>query len=210
MALMGRMARTCTVIGIALAMSGVARADLITNFESAAWNGVDYTYQYLVTLSPGASINGAGGPVDLSTLVDFWYYVPGSATVLAPGVPADWAVSEQMVGINGIFQAPPDNPGLWNITFTYLGVPGIINPSPTDSLAVLRYTLRSSDPPAPFAATYYTATSTDLDPAGEPLGNTGLVIGPQSSVVPEPGLLSLLLGSGVGGSLLALRRRIRK
>jgi hypothetical protein len=202
---LARRAFGALVVATALAATnGSARADLTPLFDSAtAGTGAfagDTIFQYHVTLSTGSSDLGGSGPNDFVTLYDFAGYVPGSAAVVSSI--NTWTKSEQLLGLTQANVAPPDNPALLNVSFTYTTPTLIVGSGQT----VLTFTVASTFANVAGVFTPYSGSSTNVS-NGTVQGNVGFVQGPN---VPEPTTIALM---SVGGLMLLapyLRRKTRR
>jgi hypothetical protein len=113
------MKRLVTILVLALAMPTIASADIaVTLWAGPVLNGANFNWTYTATLKSGATLN----PGDFFTIYDiggFGPAVPIAGNVILPA--AGWTFSIQLVGTNGFGQAPADNVGIYNVTFTRTG-----------------------------------------------------------------------------------------
>ncbi len=181
-----------------------ARADLIPLFDgTSAGTGTyagDTVFHYHVSLSTGSSNLGGSGPNDYVTIYDFAGYVVGSASVVSST--GTWAISEQLTGLTPPLVAPPDNPSLLNISFTYT-TPTLITGT---GQTVLTFDLVSTVSQVAGVFTPYSGSSTNVT-NNTVQGNVGFVAGPNP--VPEPSAVALM---GLGCLAVAapyLRRKVR-
>ncbi|CAN5597477.1 hypothetical protein BH20VER1_BH20VER1_10080 [soil metagenome] len=89
------------------------------------------------------------------TIYDFAGFVPGSATQ-----PAGWLFSSSLIGVTPPTVLPNDDPGIFNLTWTYVGTTTLIGPdflgifsavSNTDQLTSANFTARATRSSGPFA-----------------------------------------------------------
>jgi hypothetical protein len=183
--------------------SSLVKADIIPLFNAATPVAGGCEFSYDVNIADGSRVNTG----DYFTIYDFNGLVSGSEFF-----PADWAVSEQLVGITPAGVDPSafsgDSAGVMNITFTYTGAATLFGPTTVGG-------------PAAFGATSATCFTTGLgtyasaahkNNPGHPDDNTaqnnaGFTVTP--AAIPESSSLMLLVPGLVPLSIL-LRRRARK
>lgn len=182
--------RNLTLAGLALAATTGAHADFIPELRGGAPVGNVYTYDIRLT-GDTTAVSGS-----FFTFYDFAGLVPGATTF--SGNP-NFTFSTQNTGITPAFQAPPDNPTLPNVTFTYNG-PNVAGPS--DPFVTVMLT--SSNPFSGVFTPFSGATRNTAN--GSPANNTTFVLGPNANV-PEPGSIALLIGGTVSGAVVLRRRK---
>jgi hypothetical protein len=200
--------------------TGQARAEILLTLSGGAptnnLNGT-FTYTYDVYLTGGYQLNQAGGggnTANLFTMYDIQGYVPGSATSSAAGF-SQSGVSEQLVGLTPITQAPVDDPNILNATFKYTSPTPTVNPIGNPDLLLGTVSFLSTDGVYANSAVMYSAAAQKYVPGspanGDLANDTSLVIGPVA-VMPIPGPPSIvMLGSGLpllGAAFLRWRRRL--
>ena len=195
--------RGCLVSAVicgAMMSGSIARADLIPVFDQIAPNGSGaFTCYYTVSIASASRLNTG----DYFTIYDYDSYISGSEVA-----PADWAISEQTLGITPAGQIVPDYLTMVNITFTYVGVASIFGPvNPIGGAGAFSVDSRGRD----MEFRPYTS-QTHKNNAGKPDDNTyqsnqGRVI---VATIPEASSLVLLLPGLVPlGLLLKGRSRLR-
>jgi len=201
------MLRRLRLLGFAALLTlgaGQARADFQLSLVGGAPTGsgpFTYTYQVFLTSNSALSLTGGGGnPASFFTIYDFNGYVPGSAAL---GTLTGFSISAQNVGFTPIFQSPPDNPGIVNITFTDVSNT-TSNSSLVSSVLLGTVSLQSTISLTQQAAFYSGASQNAVN--GNIANNTGSVAGPLA--VPEPASVAML---GIGlVAVLGLGSRRRK
>lgn len=184
---------------VALLFVPSAKADIIPLFEVAIPGVGVTTYTYSVFVSEGSRVNTG----DFFTIYDFNGYIAGSAFA-----PADWAISEQLVGITPAGQLVVDAAGTVNLTFTYTGALTIFGPAgPIGGVGAFG---ADSKFEVPNVGGQYASAAHKNNP-GKPDDNTfqsnqGFVVTPS---IPETSSLALLL-PGLVPLGIVLRRRARK
>lgn len=121
-----RMPLTAVLATAAVLAANVVRADIVPVFNATTVIVDGCQFSYNVVIPSGSKVKTG----DYFTIYDFHGYIAGSAFA-----PVDWDISIQGTGITpsgidpGAFSG--DDPGVENITFTYVGIPelvGEINP----------------------------------------------------------------------------------
>jgi hypothetical protein len=191
-----------------LAMApAAAQADLIPTLDSITGGPGAYTWNYEMQLTedqkikPGPQpsstpVSHTSGSGSFFTIFDFADYIDGTCAA-----PTGWACSVQNVGmtpnqVNPV--APPDNPSIVNLTFTYINGPEI--GGPLEFMGFSAQSLSNMITRTSFAGRGIKNTGAQ---AGTVVDNVGNVEGPVA--LPAPGSLGLL-GLALAG-LTAVRRR---
>lgn len=204
-------------IVVFLTISFLANATIIPSLMGGAptYNGADFNWSYIVTLTGGDKITVAGPdarPVTFyfMTIYDF-LLAPATtpAFVRDPGLPADasFSVSVQPIGRTPLAVAPADSLAIANITLTYNGSVNIGGGANTSDITLGVLTARSL---------YNQVVNGEFQTASQAIRHTfptnsteGNIDVSVTSVLlpsdaPEPGTM-FLFGSGLVG--LALLRR---
>ncbi len=185
-----------------LALAAVpAKANLLPFLSSMGpAAGGDTTFNYSVSLSDDERMDGAGsGNTAFFTIYDFAGYVAGSIVA-----PAGWTASAQLVGVTPIGVTVPDDPNVWNLTFTYVGTSTIIGTGQTFT----GFSAVSTDSIVNNSGFFSQQSTKNAGPA---TGGRDFGAGPESvpmSSVPEPSTM-LMLGAGlalVAAKLVARKR----
>jgi hypothetical protein len=160
-------------------------------------SGPNYTWDYEVGLLGNSSINAG----DFFTIFDFFGFTGAVVT------PANWSFSSANTGVcsgfvtqdQSAFCAAQDNPGVPNLTWTYVGVAPIVNVGFSTSLGHFIATSTSNTP----SDDGFVSRDNDLQLNHPDQGASGPTNVP--ATVPEPASL-LLLGSGLLGAARARAR----
>jgi len=174
---------------VTLSLDLPASADLIPTYISTtgdATTGFIWTYNCDLTVDQRIEVG------DYFTIYDFEHYIPGSATN-----PAGWSFIAQPVGTTPSVVLTPDNPAVFNLTWTWTGA---TTPGPLD----LGFFTAKTDL-SERTLGYFTGYATkDSGPeAGTKIANVGRITTPG---LPEPSVLCLM-GSGFLGCIALMRRR---
>lgn len=191
-----------TILLVALTLAAIltsARADIIPTYISATPDGTNTVWSYQVNIT--VDQNAVAG--DYFTIYDFGNFIPGTSVQ-----PAGWTFSFAAVGVTPSDTTPPDNPSLFNLTWTYTGdtipggTPAGSNIGPF-SITVAGLSTASTNG---FFAAQGTRSG---DPLGTKIGNVGSITIPVA--VPEPSTIALIAGTaglGLVGRALARRRKL--
>jgi len=172
-----------------------ARADIIPTLDSITNAGSNFQWNYSVNVTLDQQVRTG----DFFTIFDFAGFVPGSAMQ-----PEGWLFSSSLIGLTPPTVLPQDDPGIFNLTWTYVGTTPIVGPqflgifsaiSDTNQLGIDNFAAR--------------ATRSTGSLAGTPIDNIGLIAVP----VPEMSALAPIIGvSGLAAlgffSSLIRRRRL--
>ena len=189
---------------MAAAMAAQAQANILISLNGTTPNGGNFIWSYEGNLQTGAETteNAAPGPfATFFTLYDIAGLIPGSETM-----PADWTVSEQLLGINPDGLSPADSGTIMNITWTYVGTSQLTGP-----LDLGAFTFESTEGNHDLFITYGQQDTKDNPGQGDDdteLVGLGSVIGPSAQSLPEPLTLSLF-GAGLAGAAAYRRRKLR-
>ena len=102
-------------------------ADVIPTLSSITPSGSDFTWNY----SANVTVDQRVEHDDFFTIYDFGNFVAGSNTQ-----PAGWAFSSALLGRTPPLVLPHDDPGILNLTWTYIGKNPIIGPAPLGIFSV--------------------------------------------------------------------------
>ncbi len=107
-----------TMTGVVAFAAVPAKANLLPFLSGTAPpGGGTTTFDYSVSLSADERIDATGtGNTAYFTIYDFAGYVPGSIAA-----PTGWVGTAQTVGTTPSAVLVPDDPTIWNLTFTYVG-----------------------------------------------------------------------------------------
>src|SRR5438552_8136825 len=105
------MKKTLVLIGWLVA-AAVVRGDIIPSFEFATPSGGNTIWGYHIDITSGQQVTTG----DFFTIYDFGPFIPGSNIQ-----PTGWTFSSSLVGPTPSSVAPPDNPNVLNLTWTYSG-----------------------------------------------------------------------------------------
>lgn len=202
---LSRRATLGSVLSVAaLVLGQVVRADIVPVFDAATPTAGGCQFTYDADLSTGSRVNTN----DFFTIYDFNGYVAGSAFA-----PVDWAITVQNTGITPAGVDPSafsgDNPGVANITFTYVGASVISGPSligGPGAFGAISTVCQTNG-----LGTY--ASNVHKDNPGHPDDNTrqangGFTVTPNS--VPETSSLMLLAPGLLPIGMLLRRRSVKK
>lgn len=176
------------------------KADIIPLFNVVVDNGDGTcTFSYNVEVSGGTRVNTG----DFFTIYDFNGYIAGSAFA-----PADWAISENLVGITPPSQLVVDSGSTINLTFTYTGAGTIFGPAfPVGGVGAFGADSKFCNPKlgGQYASSAHKNNPGKADD-NSLQENNGFVVTP---AVPETSSFALLLPGLVPLGIM-IRRRARK
>lgn len=179
------------MIGTSTAGTTAARADIIIEHGTVMRvpdPSFRYTFQTVLTDIPNPpGVEVAFG--DFFTVYDLKGIILGTNTQ-----PDNWAATFNLVGTNPVGTSSPDDPAIYNVTWTYVGELPLLAPETLGSFSV-----QSSDGSLKNLA--YAGQDTLL--TGGPSGNMGSV---PITTVPEPSSF-LLAGLGLSSGWFVFRRR---
>jgi hypothetical protein len=182
-----------------------AKADIIPSFTSVAADPLhpgECTFSYNAVLTDKSKMWGTGDP-DNNGIPSFWTLYDISGFTGNVVLPADWTFTAQLLGIdsedpNGF---AGDKPGLWNVTFTYVGAGTVLGPTDLGIFGV-----NSTVCVVGKDLTTFTGQSVkNAAPIDTRLANGGFIEGP--AAVPESSSLMLLLPGLVPLGIMVRRRR---
>ena len=196
------MRKLATFFVLALAMSGIASADMALSLNAGpVVNGGNFDWTYTATLKSGSTLN----PGDFFTIYDIGGFGPGlpiAGNIILPG--AGWSSSIQLTGVNGFGQSPVDDGTIYNATYTFTGT-AIVAASDTilgGGAGAFGYTSSNN---TSFTGAF--SATTHVTAGGATAGNTSTVTVAGGSPVPEPSTTVLLGSSLIALSFLVRRRR---
>ncbi len=180
------------ILGLVLLGSGIliARADIIPSLSSITGSSPSFTWNYSANVTVDETVNAG----DFFTIYDFSSIMPTSTTQ-----PTGWTFSSALVGPTAPLTTPTDDPGLWNITWTYNGASPIAGSAALGIFSVVTNTDQ-------LKMGQFTAEATKSnDPAGTKVSNVGSVSVP----VPESTALFPLIGICAAAIFSTMLRRQR-
>ena len=171
-----------------------AHGDIIPTLDSVTQDGTNFSWNYTANVTIDQNVEAG----DYFTIYYFGNLLPGSNVQ-----PADWSFTSLLIGTTPATVLPEDNPGIFNLTWTYTGTTPISGSAFLGTFSVVSTTnqLRTD---------FFTAHATrNSGPdAGSKIDNIGFVSVP----VPEMSALSPIIGVcgfGAVGYLSSLLRRRR-
>ena len=190
---MQRSMQRSTLAGIAaIVVGGAAHASILPAFNSTSPAGSNTAFDYTIVFGTAQLPNGQ--PVERLDTGDFVtiYDIPGFVSATAP---AQFSVSVQNLGVDGISTLPADDPLLPNVTFRYTGATLLADTNFPNAVIVSNFGNTATD-------NYTGETTNNVPPlAGNPIGHIGLTTVP---AIPEPGAM---ISVGALAGLTLLRRR---
>jgi len=174
---------------LALGISSVGSASIIVTFDST----VAGTWTWNVDVETASEVRTG----DFFTIYDLQGFDGSSAH----GEPGGWTWSAQLIGITPNLVNPFDDPGAFNVTWTYSGTT-VVGPSDLGSFSIFS-TAGGSRVDAYSASGH--APSDIGDPGSQQ--NVGLTLVP-GDAVPEPSSV-ILFGAGLAALVVGARRRSR-
>jgi hypothetical protein len=191
------------VVAAGLAAAGFARADIIPTLDTVSTVGAsDFSWSYRATLTQDENaVSGGSNGGDYFTIYDFGGFIPGTNEQ-----PAGWTFSFKLIGKTPPLVTPTDDHHIYNLTWHYVGGPGlppeIAGPvnlglftadSTTDLLRLGQFAAEATKNTGPFS--------------GTPVDNIGSVAVP----IPEMSALLPMIGViGMGAIGLASSRWRRR
>jgi hypothetical protein len=186
------MRKVCTLLGLGvLSALSVTRADIIPSYVSTVPSGPNSIVTYQADLTAEQNANTG----DFFTIYDFSSIMPTSSSQ-----PSGWTFSTSLVGPSPPQTNSPDNPSMWNLTWTYSG--------PTLSgtgIGPFTVTILGNSDVVSLETGYFAGQGTLIvgPNAGTHVGNVGRIPIP---VVPEPSSVGLIL-AGLALSNCLWRKR---
>ena len=193
-----------TLVGAAMLSMTGAKADVLLNFAGTQ-AGTAGTTNFIYDLN--LPVNSTLRTGDFVTFYDVAGLTMASINAARSRTSA-FAISTALVGQTPPTQAPPDNPNMLNVTFTYTGG-NLTGPTdqPPGSNPLAELFIGSTFSTVGQNANFFSAQSFN-NGTGQAAFNTTSVAGP--SAVPEPGSVALLIGIGVTGAGFLIRRKRSK
>jgi hypothetical protein len=177
--------------------SAPAHAALSVTLDSTSPAGANTLFNYSIDLATGDIINSG----NFFRIYDFGGYVSGSITA-----PTGWTASVSLSNPTpppNVLLSYGDDPTIPNLIFTYTGSTPL-----TGATVLTGFSAKTST---------FTGTYAIKDYVGRVSTQAGIVdsvgpnaVAPNTAVVPEPSSLALLLGSGLSGTCLVVRRRRKR
>jgi hypothetical protein len=178
------------VVAAGLAAAGFARADIIPTLDTVNSIGAsDFSWSYRATVTQDENaVSGGSNGGDYFTIYDFGGFIPGTNEQ-----PAGWTFSFQLIGKTPPLVTPTDDHHIYNLTWHYVGGPGL----PNEIVGPMNLGLFSADTTTDqlrlgqFAAE---ATRNSGPLAGTPIDNIGSVSVPipeMSAILPMIGVCGL-------------------
>jgi hypothetical protein len=174
---------------------GAAQADIIPSFVSATPDGSNTLWTYTINITADQNAT----TTDFFTIYDFGSIIPGSNSQ-----PSDWVFSTSALGVTPSQTNAPDDPNIFNLTWTYIGASAIPSGGPIGPFQV--ETAGAFDGAPPMHDGYFAAQGTLVTGpnSGTHVNNVGLLAVP----VPETSTGSLLIfAAALAGMGLVVRRR---
>jgi hypothetical protein len=182
------MKRSLVLVSCLVAVAAV-RGDIIPSFVGTTPSGGNTVWGYQIDITSDAKITTG----DFFTIYDFGPFIAGSNVQ-----PSGWTFSSSLVGPTPSGVAPPDDPNLLNLTWTYSG------PTISTSSGIGPFSVTIAGTQTQTQSSYFAAQST-RETEGTKLNNVGRI--PVPAPIPEPTTLSLLALGVAGAAIRTLRRR---
>lgn len=179
------------ILGLALLGAGmIARGDIIPTLDSITGSSPNFQWNYTANVTVDQTVTTG----DFFTIYDFSSIMPTTHFQ-----PAGWTFSTALVGPTAPLTTPTDNPGLWNLTWTYSGT-SIVGSAALGTFSAVTTTDQ-------LKAGQFTGqgTRTTGPEAGSKVSNIGAVSVP----VPEPSALFPIMGVCAAALCSTLLRRQR-
>jgi FlaG/FlaF family flagellin (archaellin) len=189
---MKRISAVMLVVGLVAIAS--ARADIIPSFVGSSTSASTTVWSYQIDITAGEQVTSG----DFFTIYDFGHFIAGSSVQ-----PSGWTFSSSLVGATPANVAPPDDPSLENLTWTYNG-PTLPTTSGIGPFSIS--TVGAQSEPS-LRTGYFAAQATNSGNPSTKINNVGRVSVPAPVPVPEPATLSLLAFGAAAATTRAIRRR---
>jgi hypothetical protein len=181
-----------------LALSSLSSAAVLVTLNSGQPTGAGpFSWAYDAQLVAGTN----GGELDSG---DFFtiYDVGGITGASDVSAPAHWTITTQLLGIDPPNVAPPDDPNILNVTFTYTGTQILTSGSDVDLATGAFFVIASADN---FSFTGFQASQSHTQPSHVEDSVSSSITVP-GNATPEPTTL-LLVGAGLTAFGFVRRRR---
>jgi len=163
------------ILAVGLVATASVRADIIPSFVGSSPSGNTTVWSYQIDITVDEQVTSG----DFFTIYDFGHFIAGSSVQ-----PSGWTFSSSLVGTTPAGVAPPDDPTLENLTWTYSGsaIPTSSGVGPF-SISTVGAQFEPSLRTGYFAAQATNATSGN---PGTKINNVGRISIPAPVPVPEP------------------------
>ncbi len=183
-----------------LTVIGSVRADIIPTFVGGTPDGNNTIWTYTINITADQNATTS----DFFTIYDFGSIVPGSNTQ-----PIDWTFSSLLTGVTPSQTNPPDDPNVFNLTWTYTGASALPSGGPIGPFTIETAGALPPDTAPQTRDGYFAAQGTLVTGAnaGSHVNNVGVV--PIPIPVPEASTGSLLIVAALLGGIgtVIFRRR---